>query len=503
MNLRGATSSTPHIYRLPTEMLSRIFELGTHDSDDPNDSIDFPTQVAAVSRRFREIATSTPGLWTTINFFSRRPSWYPHGDEEYDYTYARDSLWLERSRACPLDLVMCYRDPSWTFNEEKHYFRREHMDVILSKLLPHVGRIRRFTLICDTFAPLHATLQFLEKEGSRMVALETLELYRCNEYAAEYPRFSPMALADPIPLLGGYSPPKLTRVILAGVHVDWTNSKDAFSDLKYLELTYHSKDVRPSLTDFTDILERSPNLEELTIIGSGPVSAPVTFPPTIVASPENECVLLRDVTPLSLSRVRTIKIGYYEPQDALLLLQLVDAPGTTDLVIKDIYGPSENSVAAGNSILYTLAHPEAKLFPSLTSLSLEGMRAIQEAITACFLNFKEIQTLSLDSVSQEFLPVLSELHPDGKLLCPELKRLSLRLLPNEGVGHLAEVRAKAGIPLESLMVYYRDSIRDEDIQLARRHSDVGLFGQAEEDEINLGDPEDPYALGGESLNSIS
>ncbi|KIJ56354.1 hypothetical protein M422DRAFT_41075 [Sphaerobolus stellatus SS14] len=496
MNLRGSGAGTvPFIYRLPTEMLSRIFELGTHDSDDANDAVEFPIQVSAVSKRFRDIACSTPRLWTTITFHSPRPSWYdPNSDEEYDYSYTRDCFWLERSRACPLDLVMSYRDMSWTFNEEKHYFRQEHMENILSIIAPHAHRIRKFILLCDTFSPLHAALRFLEREGPKMKALETLELYRCNAYVAEYPRFTPSALAKSIPLLGGCAAPKLTRVVLAGVHVDWDASKVPLSNLRSLELNYHPRDVRPSLHEFADILRRSPNLHELNIIGSGPVS-------TTIASQESPCILLSSsVSPIHLSHIHTFKFGYYQAQDALLLLQLVDAPNTVDLTIKDLSRPAEDDVAGGSSILHLIAHPETKVFSRLTSLSLENVKAAPESISASLHTVSSLHTLSLEAVSKESLAILADpdFSAEGKLPCPALKRLTLRLMPNEGVGCLSKVRADAGFPIEYLSIYFRDEVDEQDILLARRHSIVDLYKEEgdEFEETVWDDVEDPYAPGG-------
>ncbi|KAF8581893.1 hypothetical protein K439DRAFT_1513061 [Ramaria rubella] len=497
VSLRGSTEILPsYIYRLPVEILARIFEIGTHESDDPNDPVDFPVQVAAVSRYFRAVACGTSRLWTTLNFHSPRPSWFDeNAGDDYEYTYTRDRIWLERSGVYPLDLVMCFRDMTWSFNEEKHYFRREHMERILFLVAPHARRIRRFTLICDTFAPLHAALLFLAAYGSVMENLETLELYRCNEFSAELPVFHPIALAGPIPLLGGSVAPKLMTVVLSGVHVDWNRSKAPLSNLKTLELAYHSDDVRPSLFDFADILESSPDLLTLSVIDSGPSLAEIR---------DGDCSLLLDgVHRIRLRLLETFKMGYNQPISALTLLHLTDAPFITDLTIKDTSRPSDDETDGGSLVLMSLASTHAKPFPRLTSLSLDTVKTTPQAFAELLRSCDGIQSLKLDHVSNEVLPILAQPYssPENRPPCPALRQLTLCAMPGLGAGIIARARDAAGMALDSLSISFRDVINDAELELAKNHVKVVtvVSQPLDEDEdyvMDWGENEDPYAPGG-------
>ncbi|KAF8528416.1 hypothetical protein BU17DRAFT_80757 [Hysterangium stoloniferum] len=317
-------------------------------------------------------------------------------DNKDEYSYPRDQLWLKRSRACSIDLLLNFRDPWWNFDERCHYFRREHMERILRLIAPHSPRVRRFTLVCDKFAPVHAALLFTCAHGEKMKWLKTVELYRCNEYVDEHPRFYPSERAAPIPLLGGSVAPMLTRVCLAGVHVNWVRSLSPLRGLKTLELSYHSSDVRPSLIEFTAILRSSPELMSLSIIGSGPISAQ-----KINSKPDN-----RPASNLSV------------------ICQL-------------------------SSILSSINHTDAGL---------------------CFGNMPFVLALP------DF--------PSRGLLCPALKDLSLRLIPGLVSGSIAKARDAAGLRLDTLSVYFADTISlgEHELRLARDHSNVvTIFGEEEKE----------------------
>ncbi|GJJ13042.1 hypothetical protein Clacol_007291 [Clathrus columnatus] len=516
-NLSGRHHQAPLIYRLPVEILSRIFEFGTCRVDDGSldeyfdmNLVNFPIRIAAVSKKFRTIAHSTPSLWTTLHFYSPRPSWYdPKSDAQpggcvYDYT--RDRLWLTRSRACPLDLMLYYRDVKWTFTEERHYFRPEHMEYILSLLEPHAWRIRRFTLVCDTFAPIHASLEFFSRKGETMSKLNILELYRCNEYVAEYPRFYPSHYAKPLVLPLDKSP--LKRMILGGVHIDWDCwcKSEALRHLDTLDISYHSPDARPSLDAFVETLRASPNLKTLSVIGSGPVGlrqnttigiheSQPQIEAVVIASDHMKfkCFLPKNLPSLPFRHLSVLKLGFYHINDAILIISLVFSPALgghppiTDLTLKDLSRPSEVDTAHGSNLLIFLASlcdfdiPEPDYparntedtpsvkgshyskreigFPFTTTLrhlTLESIKATEKAFTG-FLNISPcLETLSLDGVSSCILLALCPPHipsnnsdsetSSPSIPCPNLKTVSLRFLdfPTERItSYTALARSRA------------------------------------------------------------
>lgn len=577
----------PPIFRLPVETFSRIFEFGTYrfgDEDVDNvmsnldfDLLNFPIRVAAVSKRFRAIAHSTPSLWTTLYFNFPRPASYdpknPAQLDNYlhDHDYSRDRLWLTRSRACALDVILCYRDPTWNFTEERHYFRREHMERILSLLEPHAWRIRRFTLICDTFAPIHASLEFFSRKGDTMRKLNILELYRCNEYVAEYPRFYPPRYAKPVALPLNHVP--LRRIILAGVHIDWDHycKSEALRHLDTLDISYHSQDTRPSLDAFIQTLRASPDLRMLSVIGSGPLvlqSNPNIgindSQPTgegVIISDDLYCVLPKSPLPFSFRHLSILKLGFYQINDAILILSLVfnmsfsvTHPPLTDLTLKDLSQPSETNPIPGSTLLtflttlcdrrhildhavweselaHSIKRSNAPLrevsppfFTTLRHLTLEYIKATEKAFTGLLNISPALETLTLDGVSSCILLALCPLsipsaarsgetdRPDvlSPLPCSSLKTLSLRFLsiPKERITSytaLAQSRAAAGVPLGRLVVDRQDvtlGLREKDVMAAKEYvtEDVEILG-SEDEPFDGVEEEDPYAPGGKTFVS--
>jgi F-box-like len=111
-------------YALPNELLAAIFEAGSTDRPvfPQIQVVEFPITISHVSRHWREIALHTPSLWSTI-----------HMDENTSYPKLLDA-YLDRSGACPLDIVMDYQN---RYPESRILFRETFY---LHKILPHIDR---------------------------------------------------------------------------------------------------------------------------------------------------------------------------------------------------------------------------------------------------------------------------------------------------------------------------------------------------------------------------
>lgn len=69
------------VARMPPEILSRIFELGVHDS------IHTLPSISLVSHHWRKVALATPSLWTYIRL-------------DHDWGYGRHTAFLRKMRVC-------------------------------------------------------------------------------------------------------------------------------------------------------------------------------------------------------------------------------------------------------------------------------------------------------------------------------------------------------------------------------------------------------------------
>lgn len=399
------------IHSLANELLSKIFTLVTHDSCDRYDAILYPIVVSHVARRWRHVALSTSTLWTSVILTHPSP-WSQ---------LSRTIAYLSRSRRRPLDLFLDFRDPSWNWQEDHHSFGWKHMENVIRLLSPHVSRWRNLELFTDTWSPIFTFLWYLRRVESAPI-LESISLFRCNVYfASKGEVFRPAALRQPIPLFGGGDAIKrLQKVVLAGVHVDWSNS--GLRDLLELELKYHAIDVMPSLGQFVTILAECPDLERLSILGWGP-QFEIASKKSANEDPSLQVRNLRCT--IRLPRLKHFVLGFLDVEYATELLSLFSLPELEILTLEDISAtlhPTDRQDANPILEFLTASHPSSCSSPLLSSsccttqcfrlsevLSLE-LCAIDasESILASFIQqFTSLRRLSITNMDCTILAALN------------------------------------------------------------------------------------------------
>lgn len=119
--------------RLPVELLSYIFILGTHAAEvlegdaerSPSftsESIRTPLVLSSVKRHWRSIAHNTPSLWTSlcvtvemIDIFAEDGDGVAHRPTSFNASQL--NTYLRLSRNYPLDILIDARDQDWDFSE--------------------------------------------------------------------------------------------------------------------------------------------------------------------------------------------------------------------------------------------------------------------------------------------------------------------------------------------------------------------------------------------------
>ena len=142
MKCRDIPGSMSHIQSLPNELLAGIFESGTSlCTGHPELRLPFQHLVSSVSRKWRAVVLSSPGLWTTIVFDCL---WSPQ--------FKCASLWIERSGACLLDITIFINPIS-----------SDSAKSAMDRVIPHTHRWRQFRVVTfpqsmfETIAaPLHS-----------------------------------------------------------------------------------------------------------------------------------------------------------------------------------------------------------------------------------------------------------------------------------------------------------------------------------------------------------
>lgn len=392
---------TPPIQRLPVELLSYIFLLGTEDlsKQDGSDrslpfnteSIKTPLLISSVNKHWRNIALNTPALWTTLCVTADMV----HAQEDHDISlYTTDvfntahlTTYIQRSRRHPLDILIDARDQDWDFSEPEfvhssHRFKyfadfpsripseyecdtytppfsSIHMSTAISLLLPHLCRWRSIAILTDSWAPMYAALQQIQPVITTFGApcLESLTLMRCNDFVSYSSTFQPHEMKGPafLTLADEHSSrsllPRLKNLTLRGVHVDWSSLASVLyhshASLRTLELASHSLDTRPSFHEFHNFLAAASSLNKLVVSGSGP------YLPDIDDDEDESILNDDDLCPVLLPNLRDLTIGYRSAYEAQVLLESINAPSAQVLTMEDSAYPGEaEDIDAGKLLTY-------------------------------------------------------------------------------------------------------------------------------------------------------
>lgn len=373
------------------------------------------------------------------------------------------------------------------------------MQIALDFLLTHMSRWRSFVIFTDTWAPMHAALKRIQPMISSTGAprLEVLTLMRCNEYASYRSAFLPHDLRYPALFssstdAGTTCPsarldpfPRLRKLSLRGVHVDWSGLSPIMTNkgepgLTTLELTSHAWDVRPSLFDFRRILSAaSARLSKLVVSGSGPgVTEEDEANYQATAGLELDRVLLPNL--------KELKLGYRSVYEGQLVLSVIHVPNLRELGLEDTSHPCETEDEdAGELLSYVLgiSAPRVSTAVAIAESRRRNHLPHQGPNPSEFLGWP-IATSTLPSLEKA---TLTRVNSSSRTLraffgaLPNLRQLELDGMSTHGVRALlpsasdqvqnqdinpAEGHEKCPCPLlRSLQIRVFDSFEEEDMTL--------------------------------------
>ncbi|KAG6806451.1 hypothetical protein H0H92_011301, partial [Tricholoma furcatifolium] len=186
--------------------------------------------------------------------------------------------------------------------------------------------------------------------------LESLTLMRCNEYVSAVPVFQPQEMRDPkfLNLSNTTTPlpnllPRLRNLTLFGVHVDWTSLSSILTQsnhgLDSLELYSHCMDVRPTRSEFHQLLSQCPHLSKLVVNASGPRYPDDNANPT---TPE-------EITCVALPLLRELTVGYHSAPEGKAILDAIDATRVESFTLEDASLPGHVGDLNAGSLLTYLA----------------------------------------------------------------------------------------------------------------------------------------------------
>ncbi|KAG6825675.1 hypothetical protein H0H92_002864 [Tricholoma furcatifolium] len=260
---RRHSNALTGVCRLPPEILSAVFIEVAKDAESASrklslhhdQQIHWVRVVSHVSSQWRNVALSTPTIWTNI------PIGYP--------TWAMEML--RRSKNAPLTVAY-----------------RGHLNSYLSELSARCYTILWEILHSHLHRLEHFTLRYLQ-DGSTTQAFNELIALLAHPSSA----FKHFELSCPISVVLRlpqtlWSSQHLQRLILENVTMPWESV--IFEQLKTLEISGIRRPEQPSIQQILSVLSRSPSLEELSVADIKPLC------------------MSADMVPLQIENLETIEL---------------------------------------------------------------------------------------------------------------------------------------------------------------------------------------------------
>ncbi|KAA1472387.1 hypothetical protein DENSPDRAFT_821172 [Dentipellis sp. KUC8613] len=392
------------IARMPPEILSRIFELGVHESNH------LLSTISLVSRYWRQVALATPSLWSYIRL-------------DHDWGYARHAAFLrklrtcvERSQACKLLI-----DIDCRFVEGGN-----ELEQIVTELEPHLVRCFSFRIS----APDWEWMDLVRNHSSKLgPSLENL-----------YIRLDPSESEEQTPFVFLSQPcPRLSTVTLE--HTPLICIRTSLPALRSLHLIrdqrYHSSSrIGISFKELLTLLVSTPTLTELRVQSA------------VFLLDGTEAIFQSSPSYTLLPRLQSLTFNFLDCNNVALFLESSTLPSLKRLSVQMESNNEENM-----QWLVQMSLDSQTRFPTLRHLDLRAC-SVDGAALVPFIRalhqLPHLSALGLSSppsghIGSRFFDILASLpfNPSETWLLPELEALCLQNCRDVS-GHelLAIVRAR-------------------------------------------------------------
>jgi len=420
--------STASIETMPNEVLGHILVYGTWDRTVPNhgtyrSSAEDPREcVLLVCKHWKEVALSTPSLWTVVELG-------PH------VSLSLATLRMHRAGILPLCINLYTYDPR-TVNSA-HRMDAARLSLTLDTILPYSHRWLEFHFSSDETALMSTVCRRLPTSHD-VPSMRSFHL----KFALIGPSSTPFIHRHglTLPLFSGPHPPVLLDVELSGCGMPMSTM--GLHGLQRLVL--QESVASCTLQQLQQILGMSPNLEDLEIAGAC-FQAPL---------PEdaNEVIVLH--------HLRQLSIGNLHPGFAKALLRSLVIPILQKLTI-NLHCALRPDAEAFDAFVHGLQG--GTVWSTLRELDLRALTCQQYAppsssIPSIFHAFPYIETLTL-SFSDTHLPMIfwRALFHEPACVLPHLRSLTIRGLSLLAAQEFIMARHRLRVPLQNLVVHVDSS----------------------------------------------
>ncbi|KAF8432693.1 hypothetical protein L210DRAFT_3557599 [Boletus edulis BED1] len=414
-----------------------------HASDDTGSSataVRFAFVVSYVCQHWRNVALSTPSLWTTIVVTPKaRPP------------YERVSTMLERGQGFPIDISVRYvpdEDGPDKDSDKKPPSIDDNFAFLFAMLIPHIHRWRTMKVTVSDYHHMYAFIRTVSDPAVPAASrLTTLELYD-HGHAQDYDIFDEFGLWDHFTMFGG-SAPLLTRIVLCG-------------------LTSLPELLRPCWDEFTTILRNAPTLQKLNV-------RPAQDRPAFFMEPSPPADLN---VPIQLVRVTDLKFIF--PALENLVLHFAGDEDYTQ-VVQELARPVISS---------SPTQELRSLLSGLENLKIAGLPCRTECVQTLYGELQNLVSLdiSMSRLDPLFLDILSSpctLPGRGGIWLPRLTTLYVSGTSGSALREVVSKRKEVGVPLDSLYVEEDCDMHDEDVAWLKENVEMFEFFKERDDDKDL------------------
>jgi len=566
--------SSPLTGGSPMESDSDDDDSDMEEDDDDEPDIPFQVLVSHICKRWREVALDSHILWTTLDFETRprleRARMYiarsgglplnihidctfPENVDEEDHPdhplYHENKTLREKSIH---EALIAEHGEDYTAvvdemydgddeDTEVSFLSQQELGQILDLIEPKVSQWGAFEFHASTYGYIHLLISRLHALPSAPL-LETFEVYHIED-CDDYEVFNGDDKTSFLPFHG--DAPLLKDVKFWGVHIDWDAALPSFlRGLHVFELSFHTKDVRPSYKTFRQIINNSPDLHTLGLSLSGPALG-------------NDVPYDTDIedggwglTPLTILSLRKLALQFHDLKYALALVKHLDVPNVTslllnfdeedysefvDALLKPVKGRAENmlthieqmkilglpcSVYSAEALLGQLgklnslsikamAFEESIIFQKLANpyagRSLAGPPVTNANADAEVPQQQEPQAAmprTTDLLPPTSTPTVSSSSPTPSLptsnapplpalFCPRLEGIVTHHVPGMQIKKLLLARRKLGLPLKRVWMSQKDPISANEERWIRANvEEFEFFEPSDSEESGTDDDED-------------
>ena len=460
----------------------------------------FQILVSHVCRHWREVALNSHTLWTTLDF-------------DNVLQLEKSKVFIERAHGLPLKIHIDCSIPEDT-DEEDHpdhplysqnketgkqvkdhdFLSQNDLMQILDLIEPEVSHWGELDFHVSTYSYVQSLLSRLHKIPNAPL-LKKFHVYHHEEFD-DFEFFSGDDKTSYLPFHG--DAPLLESAIFWGVHIDWDNSLHFLQGLREFELSFHSKDVRPSYATFTQIIKNSPELRTLSLALSGPfLPTGAQFDDEGQWGPE----------PFEISSVHHLTLQYDDPPSASALIQHFYFPNVRSLTLDF---DSEDYTSFVRKLLVPVKGQSTSILPGLESLKISGLPCDITAIEAMLKQLTNLKVFELNCFGSEELLIFRKLIDPmagrkkkgetqnsavaqtlPKIFCPLLETFTVSSVNDSKIKSLVMARKVAGAPLKTLRLSYDDCISVKTQEWLKNHVEVLEFFEAsdteEEVEVDIGE----------------